>query len=322
MSGVEKPMPPRSAPEAAPPNEEREFFERCGEHPFRCTPGEFEMVNAWWLAEASLLAYSDPEFVGERFQEAGLREVRHFAGGSTQCYAAHDDEKVFVAFSGTDVREREGNSTVDALTDWLVNLTFDTTDSGHGGRVHRGFKEALDEVWDPQDKGEEDRLKPHLDRVCEGGRRQVWFTGHSLGGALATLAAGRYDHAPELYTFGSPRAGDRAYVEGLDVHSHRFVNGEDIVPKLPLRGPYRHLGPAKRIGGDGLIQDVQEARQGRWAALRESIARAFGALVYSRSGSLRELPKDALLDHAPVFYVVHIWNNYVRDEVWRADLTQ
>jgi hypothetical protein len=81
----------------------------------------------------------------------------------------------------------------------------------------------------------------------------VWFTGHSLGGALATLAAGRYERAPEVYTFGAPRVGDGEYVESLDTPVYRIVNGRDVVPKLPVRGPYRHAGAEKYIDGEGLI---------------------------------------------------------------------
>ena len=303
VAGLQKPIPTRDLATAAPPNKARAYFEDCGDHPFRPSSGGFEMLNAWWLAEASLLAYADEDFVAPRLEGAGLTDVRHFHGKSTQCYAAHNDEFALVAFSGTDMRERGGNGAVDALTDWLVNLTFDTTDSGHGGRVHRGFKQALDEVWNPEDRDEEERLKPYLDGVCEAGRK-VWFTGHSLGGALATLAAGRYDHAPELYTFGSPRVGDRAYAKGLNLSAYRFVNGRDVVPRVPLKGPYRHVGAARRIDAEGRIH---KGRTGKSGGLRRGLSRALKSV---RPGSLGRLPKEALLDHAPIYYAVHTWNSY------------
>lgn len=304
-------MPSRDAATATPPNEDRAYFEDCGDHPFRPSPGGFEMVNAWWLGEAALLAYADEDFAIPRFEEAGLSDVKHFHGESTQCYVAHNEDFALVAFSGTDMREREGNTVVDALSDWLVNLTFDTTDSGHGGRVHRGFKQALDEIWDPPDRDEDERLKPYLDGVCEAGRK-VWFTGHSLGGALATLAAGRYDHAPELYTFGSPRVGDRAYAKGLNLAAYRFVNGRDVVPRVPLKGKYRHVGAAKRIDEEGRIH---EGKAGRMGGLRRGLSRM---LKSGRPGLPGKLPQEALLDHAPIYYAVHIWNNYASQQDQRA----
>ncbi|WP_166173690.1 lipase family protein [Rubrobacter tropicus] len=297
MTGSKKPLPPGSLAELAPPNEDRTYFENGGDHPFLQDAGGFELVNAWWMAEASLLAYADEDFVGARLREAGLPEVAHFHGESTQCYAAHDDDFVIVAFSGSDMRERKGNNVFDALADWMVNLSFDTVPSERGGRVHRGFSEALDEVWGDEAGG----LEGHLDGLCGEGSKEVWFTGHSLGGALATLAAGRYERAPEVYTFGAPRVGDEEYVESLDVPVYRFVNGRDAVSKLPLRGPYRHAGVEKYIDDEGRIHDGKPGGEG----LRAKGGRAVGRLLTTKPSG------GALRDHAPILYAIHIWNAYV-----------
>lgn len=300
MAGLEKPLPPRTPAGLTPPNEDRTYFEGCGDHPFRHSRGEFDLCNAWWMAEASLLAYGDEDFVERWFHEAGLPEGSHFHGESTQCYAAHNDDFVIVAFSGSDMREREGNNVFDALADWMVNLSFDTIPSEHGGLVHRGFSEALDEVWGDEAEG----LEAYLDGLCGEGSRQVWFTGHSLGGALATLAAGRYERAPEVYTFGAPRVGDEEYVDNLDTPVYRFVHGGDGVPKLPLRGPYRHAGVEKYIDEEGLLHDGKPGGGG----LRAKGGRLVRRLRPSRPSG------GALRDHAPILYATHIWNAYVRDQ--------
>ena len=310
MTGIRKPIPSGDASTAAPPNEDRTFFENCGDHPFRHSSGGFELVNAWWLAEAALLAYGDQNFVEARFREASLPEVRYFHGESTQCYAAHNEDFVLVAFSGSDMREREGNNVFDALADWMVNLSFGTVPSERGGRVHKGFSEALKEIWGPREGDE--GLEAYLDGLCGDGHKRVWFTGHSLGGALATLAAGRYERAPEVYTFGAPRVGDREYVESLDTPVYRFVNGRDVVPKLPVRGPYRHAGVEKYIDGEGLIHDGKPGcgRRGDGSRAGFSLRNRLGghcgitrpSNTRSRSGTPtsrnKELPDPG--DHTPV----------------------
>ena len=296
---MRKPVPSRDPSTAAPPNEDRAYFEHCGDHPFLHSCDGFELVNAWWMAEASLLAYADESFAAARFGEAGLPGVNAFHGKSTQCYTAHNDDFVIVAFSGSDMREREGNNVFDALADWTVNLSVDTVPCGEGGRLHRGFAEALEEVWGARE--EDEGLEAHLDGLCETGRRRVWFTGHSLGGALATIAAGRYGHAPEVYTFGSPRVGDEGYVETLDLPVYRFVHGGDSVPKLPVGGSYRHAGVEKYIDDEGRIHDGRPGGGG---------LRAKGERLVRRIRPTRP-SGGALRDHSPVLYAVHIWNAYV-----------
>ena len=59
---------------------------------------------------------------------------------------------------------------------------------------------------------------------------------HSLGAALATICASRLD-AHELYTFGSPRVGNRAFVKEMKndgIQHYRFVNNNDIVTGVPF----------------------------------------------------------------------------------------
>ena len=317
MSGTEtpraeKPVPSITVANTAPPNEDYVYFEHCRDHPFDCRSERFELLNAWWLAEASLLAYADPEFAVPRFREAGFDTVERFSDESTQCYAVHNEDFAVVAFSGSDMRVRDDTDNAsDVLTDWLVNLDAGMVDSERVGRVHKGFRAALDEIWDPQDKDENQRLKPYLDGICEDGHRKAWFTGHSLGAALATLAAGRYEHAPELYTFGSPRVGDSAYAQSLSCNAYRFVHDRDIVCKVPLSGIYEHVGTAKYLDDEGGIHD-EHTEQDEPGGLLRSLTSVAGTVGAIRKKLVRGVPEDYLTDHAPIFYAVHIWNNYAR----------
>ncbi len=79
---------------------------------------------------------------------------------------------------------------------------------------------------------------------------RIIFTGHSLGGAVGTIAAGYvrgrgYDI--DVYTYGSPRPGNRAFVEYVSRQAgleYRVTHLDDPVPRLPpVLLNYRHTSP-------------------------------------------------------------------------------
>lgn len=134
---------------------------------------------------------------------------------------ANNHDFAVVAFRGTESRRLEGhNDFTGIIADVKADLNAKLVDSGRKGQVHKGFNSALDEVW-----GE---IKPHLEDLAQA-KRKIWITGHSLGAALATLAAYRYGQAQGLYVFGSPRVGDQVFREDFKIRSYRFENNSDIV---------------------------------------------------------------------------------------------
>ncbi|WKY12677.1 hypothetical protein Q1695_003906 [Nippostrongylus brasiliensis] len=76
-----------------------------------------------------------------------------------------------------------------------------------------------------------------------GSGYRVTITGHSLGGALAALAAARIvkqgfrrGDQITMYTFGEPRVGDHTFATNFDSmikNSYRVVFRRDLVPHLP-----------------------------------------------------------------------------------------
>ena len=185
----------------------------------------YRPANAWWLAELSRLIYRR-DSRDTILARVGLCERRFFDRDSTQgalletVPGRHAAPFAVLVFRGTlDIR------------DWLANLHILPWRWPGGGFVHGGFAEALDAVWD--------EIAAALEQV----RVPLFYTGHSLGAALATLAAARMPpHA--VYTFGSPRVGDAGFARHLaDVPVYRLVNHCDLVPTVPPPGPlkFRHV---------------------------------------------------------------------------------
>lgn len=129
---------------------------------------------------------------------------------------------------------------------------------------------------------------------------------------MATLAADQYDHARALYTFGSPRVGDKAFRQGVRVNAYRIVNNNDGVsslpPGLPL-SPYRHVGDLKYLDPDGVLNDDPRS----WVTFKASLTGHLRALQDTvgdfRRGDLDEVNLDQLRDHSPTAYARAIWEN-------------
>ncbi len=281
------------------PNTSYQYFAQAAEHPFRPASNKFQMANAWWLAEASMLVYVlEHDFVGTSLEQAGFTRTEFFENDCTQSFVASNDEFAVVCFRGTEVREEK---------DIITDLKFWQTKAAGGGRVHAGFEEALGKVWDG--------ISAHLQdiRGQTGNQLKVWFTGHSLGAALATLAADRYQEAQGLYTFGSPRVGGKSFHDDFKVNAYRFIHNNDAVTMVPSPVGYQHVGMAKYIDSAGHIHDNPNV----WTLIKDRIAGHFlhtaDVLQSWSDGAFDAIPTDYLSDHAPIYYVTRIWNNYVGD---------
>lgn len=286
----------------APPYRDYPYFQGAKLYPFRPGAETFDLVNAWWLIEASILSWTEEDFVREKFHSAGLSEVVFYSSDSTQCYVANNDDFLILVFRGSEIRQRPGRTDFrNIIADIIADVNILLVDAGQGGKVHQGFKNALDEVW--EEKGLLDYL-----RKKDNGQRTFWFTGHSLGAALATLAAQRYNNVRGLYTYGSPRVGDLDFKNGFVRREYRFVNNNDIVTKLPPPPFYHHVGDLKYIDGQGLIHE----NSGTWGEAVIDIQGWIPSLSSSLEQwkvSLGDVIPEAIVDHVPTLYSTHIWNN-------------
>ena len=152
------------------------------------------------------------------FLDLGFDAVRYIERDGAQAYELMNDVDVVVVCRGTEPNEwNDIKADANALTDLAETV----------GRVHRGFKREVDDIW------------PELEETLDDERRNVWFTGHSLGGAMATICAGRCKLSDiaavpvETVTFGSPRVGTMRYVQNAGITHLRWVNNNDIVTRVP-----------------------------------------------------------------------------------------
>jgi hypothetical protein len=216
--------------------EHRETLFEAGQH---YTPTQ-------WAIEASRLAYYRAEASdGERQRltdalgRAGFARPTLISDADSNGFvfaALHADGTALVSFRGTQP---------DEIRDLATNLQAHQVDwSESGGRVHAGFARAA--------RGLIPALREWLEQGEGAGRSALILTGHSLGGALATLTATVL--APGLLvTLGSPRVGNTAFVAALaELQVLRLVNGCDVVTQLPPAfSLYAHAGPTSYISCDG-----------------------------------------------------------------------
>ncbi len=226
---------------------------------------QFSLKNAYALALASKLAYQSEAHIRTKLLEQGFNtEFINEASTDTQLFIAHSGRAIVIAFRGTE-----------KFKDWLTNAGIDFKDTSHG-LVHKGFDRALESVWK--------QITTTLGDIQQYGQ-PLWITGHSLGGALAVLAAARlaldidtsiYKSINGLYTFGQPRVGNRVFVKALDEEIKpryfRFVNDNDIVPRVPDRlNQYQEGGSIRFFDAQGnLHEDI-----GFWFNFLERIKGSF-----------------------------------------------
>ena len=287
----------------SPPFDQYAYFQNHLFFPFEYAASSFSLANAWWLAEISTLVYSDATYAWQKLHQTGFKQVQFFERAGTYGFVAVHDRFAIVAFRGSEIWRREEHFDAQRiLADMKTNIDIRLADWTPGERVHSGFKDALEEVWSV--------LHSEITTLQSQGLK-VWLTGHSLGAALATLAADRLPNVQGLYTFGSPRVGDKGFQDHFRVQAYRVVNGKDIVPTVPGEGPFRHVGERVWIAPDGRLQNqIDPGGKPDNADCREETGAAGEAAEGLPIDSGALIPKS-FRDHNPMLYSVFLWNALV-----------
>jgi len=261
---------------------------------------EFSWTNAYTCARAAQLAYAKKAAIGRHIeQEWGEQEqIQHHdwrfienETTDTQAFVMTTDAMILVSFRGSA-----------APTDFMTDAAMNLIPGPFSGDVHEGFSNALASVWDS--------LTAAIADFRGDKHKSLWFTGHSLGAGLATIAVARLldmGHAVDgLYTFGQPRTGDVRFARDFNrvfkSTTFRFVNNNDVVTRIPPRVlGYRHTGTLRYFDEDGDFH----AEIGYWRRLFDRI--------YGRLADLFHWGTDGIKDHGMEHYMSLVRAHYLLD---------
>ena len=218
--------------------------------PYKTT---FDYDNAYWMARLSKEIYvpvskekntpdKDKIIASLKTDDDEFKDVVPIEEGNTEAALIEHKEYLCMVFRGTDEPR-----------DWIDNANAFSTEKLFG-EFHKGFWDATEEIWP--------YLYAEYQKKYRETKRPLFITGHSLGGAMATIAAARLIHLDKpfisVYTFGQPRVMKRDTARIFNVECgtrfFRFLNNNDIVPRLPPRFmEYSHVGTFLYISKEGEI---------------------------------------------------------------------
>ena len=287
-------------------------------------------VTAAWMADAAMLAYGRLN-AGEMdllefdriMDRVGMRGHRlgnwNPEAKSVKAIFAYCPEFAVLAFRGTRsinwvnsivdiaaIPVREGElldpHTLSPIDRSPEDVT-DATEKPRNPMVHSGFQFGFNTGW------------PDIALSLETFRKTfptapIFFTGHSMGAAFATIAVARFKGGrAALYTFGSPRVGNNEFCETVreraDLGVFRFVNNDDVMPTVPPEEKtFVHTCGLMRIDADGNVSQ-QAGTQDKPRGGFVHIIRDFEELVGDYMKGVP--PPSALTDHAQRRYCYYLW---------------
>lgn len=263
------------------------------------------------LAEAAGWAYADEFAFRDVMARAGLSDAEYrlisvtndamFVDGIAYLVRSQCRRLAILSFRGTMPKN---------VTDWFTDASVSPMQFRELGVVHGGFYRNVVAMWPA--------IWARLDEFIGQKLEALYITGHSLGGAMAALAAMtlRYDEEyararPLLrgvYTFGQPMVAEPSLAAQCEADlGHivfRHVFEHDLVPRLPpwTTGPFQHFG--REYGS------VNNQWQRRDSVASQVSSALLGMSIGSVAWMLRQLALSRWIDlpfsmddHSPVHYV-------------------
>ena len=190
-------------------------------------------------AKLSSYAYMDADSASSLCKQLGYTNNKLISNGSAQCMIFTNEQDIVVAFRGTEPTQ---------LKDVLADVKAWKHRSKHAGWVHDGFYDEVKKVWD--------EVVACIDAEPT---KKLYICGHSLGGGMSMIAAARLqDRVEAVYTYGCPRTGDKVWRSNCSFVHYRFVNCNDVVPKVPLKiMGFKHYGSLQYLNHYGEFRNAR-----------------------------------------------------------------
>ena len=240
------------------------------------------------MALASYLPLNDANSIAGKL---GFTDGKVVPGGSVDVFWFQNEFDAVMVFRGKEIRE---------LNQAIELQDLHSTMAETKGCVINDFKAMADGIW------------PVVESELEANDRNLWFCGHSLGAAAATLCASRCvlsfikSQPKELHTFGCPRVGNREYLKHVKLKHFRWVNYQDPVPQIPeMRSGFDHGGTEMCVDRFGRLESPRGVRR-------------FIRRLKTRATELGNPIWTAIEPHLAPSYVDSVFN-IVRSEEAKAD---
>lgn len=199
--------------------------------------------EALYNSKLAVLAYSNRDQIN--WEEYGLLLVKWIENkkSDTQGFVAIKGKTIYITWRGSESKKDFQN---DASIDKVPFIN-------EGEKVHIGFKSAWESVLEDTYNAIDNALENLQEEATN-----IVVTGHSLGGAIATLYAYSIKkHYPNYNvsstTIGSPRVGNKIFKENYDnssIDTLRIVHNNDLVTHTPYIKFY-HVNYQLRLDNNG-----------------------------------------------------------------------
>ena len=178
---------------------------------------DYDWDKALVAAQLSAIAYMPEDKAVVAAKRLGFT-AKLVSNDGAEMIVCKNAKELWFAFRGTEPSK---------LNDVMADLNVIKNSAMAGGKVHGGFQKEVNDLW-------MDVVANYDHNEQLKNRRTIYLTGHSLGAAMATIAATRLNGSVEqLFTFGSPRVGGPLFIRNIKCPHMRFQNNNDIVCRIP-----------------------------------------------------------------------------------------